>query len=202
MTQAVAYYRSLPRAARWCFWALSGVLAYFVVVEPLVNLYASMSRRAKDQGTRLVSFEQSRRKADDALASVATGIARFGDVAPPGDPDARPDAFGRKVALILTTHGIKDQKTTTRSSALGKGPLLDSLGQGAQVMRYAIEMQFDGTPEQVAAIIADLERTPEVAAVTRVQIRRLDEDRSRTVHATISAETWLLTRKSVKGVTS
>jgi hypothetical protein len=199
VTQAIAYYRSLPRAARWSFWALAGLLAYFAMVEPLVNLYASMNRRAKDQSSLLVGFERSRRKADDAQASVATGVARFGEVAPPGDPDARPDAFSRKVAAVLTTHGIKDQKTTTRSSALGKGPLLESLGQGAQVMRYAIEVQFDGTPEQVAAIIADLEKTPEVAAVTKLQIRRLDEDHSRTVHATISAETWLLSRKSGKG---
>jgi hypothetical protein len=199
VTQAIAYYRSLPRAARWSLWALAGVLAYFAAVEPLVDLYASLNRRVTERSALLVGFDRSRHKADDALASVATGIARFGEVAPPGDPDARPDAFGRKVAAVLTSHGIKDQKTTTRSSALGRGPLLDSLGQGAQVMRYAIEVQFDGTPEQVGAIIADLERTPEVAAVTKVQIRRLDEDRSRTVHATISAETWLLSRKSGRG---
>lgn len=201
MTRAAAYYRSLPRAARWALWGLTGLLLYFVVVEPLVGLYGSMSHRASAEAAMLVSFDQAKRKADEAQASVATGISRFGQVAPPGDPDARPDAFGRKVAQILTTHGIKDQKTTTRSSALAKGPLLDSLGQGAQVVRYAIEMQFDGSPEQVAAIIADLERTEEVAAVTKIQIRRNDEDRSRSVHATISAETWLLSRRA-KGVAS
>jgi hypothetical protein len=196
VTQALAYYRSLPRAARWAFWALAGLLAYFVAVEPLVGLYSKLSHRAGAEAAMLVGFDKSRRQADDALASVATGISRYGEVAPPGDPDARPDAFGRKVAQILTTHGVKDQKTTTRSSTLGKGPLLDSLGQGAQVMRYGIEMQFDATPERVAAIVADLERTAEVAAVTKVQIRRNDDDRSRSVHATISAETWLLSRRS------
>ena len=199
MTQTVAYYRSLPRAARWMLWALAGLVLYFAVIDPLVGLYASISHRASAEAAMLVGFEQSRQTSDDATASVAAGVSRFGEVAGPGDPDGRPDLFGRKVAEILTVHGIKDQKTTTRSSTLGRGPLLDSLGQGSQVMRYAIEMQFDSTPEQVAAIVADLEKTPEVAAVTKVQIRRLDEDRSRTVHATISAETWLLTRKSGRG---
>jgi hypothetical protein len=198
VTQALEYYRTLPRAARWSLIALAFVLAYFVVVEPALDRYNALQGRANKQAAVLVSFRATQQQAEAARAAVATGISRFGEVYPPGEPEARAEAFNRKVAEVLARHDIRNQRTTTRSAPLSRGPLVDSIGQGVLVMRLTNEIQFDGTPEQVSAVVADLEACPEVAGVSRVQVRRSDEERARAVRATIAAETWLLARKAVQ----
>src|SRR5438876_420265 len=65
-----------------------------------------------------------------------------------------------------------------------------------RVERRISEIQFDAAPEVVTEILADLERAPEVSAVSRVEMRRADrEGASRQLHATIAAETWVVARK-------
>lgn len=191
MTRVVEMYRSLPRAGRWAALALAGLVAYFAAVEPAVDLTMSLSARA-DARADAIAEVRSGPKGEDA---VTLGLRRFGRVEGPGDPRERGVAFNRRVLEVLEKHGVRNHTSTMRTAPLGRGPLLTALEPaGQRVDRLIREVKFEGPPETVAAVVADLERSPEVASVPRVQVRKAGTGRS--VQATVDAEAWVLTQRS------
>ena len=69
-------------------------------------------------------------------------------------------------------------------------------GPGNRVDRFILDLTFEATPETAAAVIADLESAEEVAAVGRVQMRRVEAGRgersSGRIRVTLSPEAWIL----------
>ncbi len=190
MSRLADIYRDLPRAGRWGLLALAGLFAYFGVVEPVVDKTGALKARAEAR-TRAIAEVRS----GGAAAAADLGLRQFGVVEPPGDPRERAVAFDRRVLEVLDKHSVAKHTSTTRTVPMTPGPLLTALATANQkVDRRIREIQFEATPETLAAVIADLERTPEVAAVSRVQIRKA-EDGGRMLRATVSAEAWTLVRK-------
>jgi hypothetical protein len=189
-------FSALPRAGRWAVAGSLVLIAYFAAVEPGLETLNRLSVSADKRRLELAAFSTDQRTGDDTAAAVALGISRYGEVAMPGDEETRIDAFNRRIADVLSRHGVKDQKATARRASLPKGPLLSALGAGAAITRHTSDLTFEATPEQISGIIADLEKTPEVAAVSRVQLRRVDEqERARLLRANISVETWFTARR-------
>jgi hypothetical protein len=186
--------RGLPRAARWGLFAGVVILAYFVVVEPIVDSINATNAKAEDREGAL--FALARDPISSQSSEFALLVKKFGTVELPGDPETRPVAFNRRVVEILGKHKIKDS-STTRIMPLGAGPLKDAYGETNRIDRQVREIQFDATPEDIAAVIAELESAPEVAAISRVQLRRGDQQDSaaRLLKATISVEAWVVSRK-------
>jgi hypothetical protein len=196
MSDTTSSFAKVPRSARWAIAGCAIILGYFLIVEPLMDHWTVIAAKADQRSVALAAFESERGSRKDARATVALSISRHGEVAWPGDPGSRMDAFNRRVSEVFTRHNVRDQRTLSRSASLPKGPLLDALGSGSAVTRQTYEISFDATPEQIAGIVADLERSPEIAAVSRVLMRRSEDlDRQRQVRATIAVEAWLLARK-------
>ncbi len=190
MSRAADIYRGLPRAGRWGLCALAGLLAYFAVVEPVVDKTSTLNSRAQSRARAIAEV-----RSGGAAAAADLGLRQFGVVEPPGDPRERAVAFDRRVLEVLDRHTVARHTSTTRTVPMTPGPLLTALATTNQkVDRRIREIQFEATPETLAAVIADLERSPEVAAVSRVQIRKSEEG-GRTLRATVSAEAWTLVRK-------
>lgn len=189
-------YRSLSRAGQWAVLAAIAIVGYFAVVEPAVELFGRWSLKAKETAADLKTFSREEKTGERALGGVALGLSYFGEVAPPGDSESRVEVFNRRIAEVLERHGIRESKTSGRKTSMAKGPLLNSLGTGAAVSREFSDIEFEATPEQVTAIVADLEKVPEVAGVSRVQLRRVDaEGAGRLLRANLSVETWVIQRK-------
>lgn len=188
---------SLPRAAKWALAALVAFAAYFGLVEPVLDAYNRFSVQADNRAAVLASFEAGGDAVRQADESVSIGSRRFGNVEFPGDAETRPVQFNQAVDEILRKHRITGQTSTTRVAQLGAGPLTLKLGKEFRVERIMKDIQFQAEPERVAAVIADLERTPVIAAVTRVQIRQADsrDEGERVVRAVVGVEAWVLTRK-------
>ncbi len=192
-------YRGLPRASQWAVLAGIAVIGYFAVIEPAVELLGRWNLKAKETTADLKAFSREAQTGERALGGVAIGLSYFGEVAPPGDSESRVEVFNRRIAEVLERHGIRESKTSGRKTSMAKGPLLNSLGTGAAVTREFSDLEFEATPEQVTAIVADLERVPEVAGVSRVQLRRVDaEGGSRLLRANVSVETWVIQRKGTR----
>jgi hypothetical protein len=187
--------RALPRATRWGLWAGAIVLSYFVAVEPLLDAINTTNAKAADREGALVAL--ARDPLSSQSSDLVLGVKKFGAVELPGDPETRPVAFNRRVVEILAKHNVKNSSSTTRTMPLGNGPLKDAYGESSRIDRQVREIQFDATPEDIAAVVADLESAPEVAAVSRVQLRRGDQQDSaaRLLKATISVEAWVAGRK-------
>jgi hypothetical protein len=117
-------------------------------------------------------------------------------VLPPGDPRERADAFNRRINEVLKSRGVTDHTGTTRTISLATGPVNTALdASGQRVDRFIRELQFEADPETLASVLADLDRSPEVAAISKVQARKAEEGGGRLLRATVSVEAWVLARK-------
>lgn len=185
-------YRSLPRAARWGLIAVGVIIAYFAAIEPALDRINKVRAKVGTKEAILASYERDQDKLRMAYNEIGAGLTRYGDVSFEfaDRSDARATEFNKTVAAILKKHGVSQSTTTARPATLGTGPLQDAVGQGYRVERLINEYQFEAEPEVVTAVLADLERSPLVSAVSRIQVRKGDAKEGRKVRAVIAAELW------------
>jgi hypothetical protein len=197
VSDVISAFMNLPRAARWGLCAAVGVGAYFLLLEPIVDRVRMLSSASDSKAATLASHAKSSKALEDDAQKVALGVRRFGDVMEPGDPEQRALEFNRAVDEILKKNGVREHTSTTRTTPMGPGPLVARAGAEFRIDRLIKDIQFNSEPEVAAAVIADLERTPVVATVSRLQIREADSrDKSaRQVRVSLAAEAWMLARK-------
>lgn len=196
MSALVARYRSWPRAIRWAFWGGLAVLFYFLVYERVLDLTNRFSSRADIRSAELRTFAGQRIQRQAAESAVVTGVSRYGKVAQPGPAAARSEAFNKLVTKVLEDQGIKDPSVNTKDQPMPAGPLSAVAAADERLERLVSDIKFDGTPEQLAGVIAALEKIPEVAVVSRVQISPGTGDKSeRLLKVAIAAEAWQVQKK-------
>lgn len=188
---------SLPRAARWGLWGALIIVAYFAVIEPAVVATNRLSMRADQREAELAAFEAAQGSITAASNTVKLGVLKHGEVDLPGDAETRPSALNRLVSEMARKHNVTGLATQSQTLPLGPGALATKM-KDMRIDRVLVTMRFDAEPEQVAALIADLERTSIVAGVSRVQITRDPSKSERKVSATIGVEAWIATAKKVR----
>lgn len=196
MSTLLTRFGSLPRSLRWLLGGGTAIAAYFVVVEPAVDYWSRTNIESDSMASVLERSDAERRARAGAEDIIKAGVAKFGQVEFPGDPEVRPVEFNKQISEIIAKHNLKED-ATTRSATLGAGPLAGIVGSDKRIERIVKELQITATPEQIIRLIADLEQLPTVAAVSRVQLRKPSENEreGRKVKADISVETWVVARK-------
>lgn len=193
-----ARWLGMPRALRWAVLAGFGIGAYFGAVEPALGMMARWNSRADVKESDLTKFDNERRSRQEMDDKATLGVSRFGIVEAPGEAGERSQAFNQKVSSILVANGAKKSTTNAREVSLpSNSVLVRDMGPDYTVQRLVSDIQFDGEPEQVAKIIAEMESAPEIASVSRVDIKQIsgETEGGRLVHAMISVEAWQFKKK-------
>jgi len=189
MNALLAWYSGQQRAVKWGVWAAAGLAAYFGLVEPIVEGTLKAGRAADVR-------EASLRKLADAGAdseAEALAIRTFGRLELPADANTRTLKLNQAVTAVLDSHGVRRHTSSTKLTSMEQGPLQAAVPATEQVWRFVREIQFEAAPEVFAAVLADLERSPDVSCVSRVQLRRGGEANrgDRVVRASVAVETWI-----------
>lgn len=201
MSTAAERFRSLPRAVRWLGVFVLLLAGYFLVCEPVIDLTNKVSARADDKAAKLAAAESNVETLSAAYGDVKSGLQRHGPILLPGEPKARSEALNKRINAVLQSHSVRDHTATAKEVSLSPGPLAKAIGETNTVERLVMELQFEASPETVAAVLADLERSPEVSMVSRFQVRRSTpasggkSSGPRTLKATLAVEGWQLVRK-------
>ncbi|MCC6229281.1 MAG: hypothetical protein IT432_08655 [Phycisphaerales bacterium] len=194
-----ARFNSMPRAARWLIAFVAGLGAYFLVIEPALDSTLRMNSSSEQIESHLRGASTSDQGFVSALGQVDSGTQRFGTVNLPVESTAGSEAFNRRIAEILKAHGVRDSTASDREVPVASGPLTQVYApDNMRLDRLVKDLQFESTPDTVARVIADCERAPEIVAVSRVQITKLQSGRgvpAGTVRANITVEAWKLSRK-------
>jgi len=190
MGRLLEFYRGLPRSGKWLVWAAVLLVAYFGVVEPALDATARLVVRGDQLARRLDAARDDAGERGAQLAAVQLGASRFGDVALPGDPNLRPADLDARIDEILDARGVASHTVRSSAGRLSEGPLTRALGQDARVQTIGRDVTFTASPEVVTAVLADLERAPEVARITRVDLSPADDRASRSVQTAIALEAW------------
>lgn len=192
------WWANATNAVRMVVVFLACMALYFVAIEPSLDAYNKIATRADTKRTQIVTASTGGDALKNASTTVGLGVLHYGQVRFPGDPQSTPPEFNRIVSEILDRHEISNRTTSTRTGSLrADSPLAKALSKEEKIDRIIQDVQFDATPEAAFAVIADLEREPIVANISRVQIRK-DAGRggqAGTVRVSMAVEAWVRVRK-------
>ncbi|MCC6321655.1 MAG: hypothetical protein IT438_09515 [Phycisphaerales bacterium] len=204
MSQLLASFSALPRSAKWIVASVVVLVAYFLIIEPVLdrtNRFAGEADALERSLTR--AYEIGSDSSDDGKA-VLSATQVFGRPRLPTDSSLRPESIQRVVDEILDTHNVEDANKRESSATLQDDTLSALKPSEGRFERYIVEVSFDATQETVAHVLADLERSPSVSAISRVRIDRsgfasstgrapdsAETSGPRLVRATIAAESWV-----------
>ncbi len=201
--------RELPRAVRWLIWTGVVLIAYFAIVEPALNWAQDLDAQAE----RLAAVAQGQRRplreANRMLAAMQAGStedlsyalrlaeARLGPVAEPGDEAERATAFDRFVKDLVAAYEIEDVNLRSKApQTLSRQGAADLAPAQYEVKRLVVDLQFTAAPATVTALLRDMESSPLVTAVSKVQITRIPD--TSLVKCTVTPESWIKVRKSTQ----
>jgi hypothetical protein len=202
----VARWVALPRATKWALAALLFIGLYFGAIEPAVVATNKMNIQADNLEKRLADRASVRRSVADAAKLVEQSTAVFGAPLPPASQRDRSAKLERRVNEVFTTHKVQNQRTRYFDPA----PLLQTnataaasplVPQGQRLDKLAVELTFETDVPTLSAILTDLERSPEVTAITRLVVRKTTPATSRNrpsteggvLNVTLAVEAWALT---------
>lgn len=199
MSDTRSKWSQMPRATRWGVMALVGLVLYFGVFEQWLGAIQSLSSKASAKTAELANLSGRAGSIEAAKASMLQGLARYGEGTLPGDAAAGSIALNKRLEAVLQEHSVKGATTTARTASLNAGPL-NPAGSTTRLDRLVAELQFESSPETASAVLAALERVPEVSSVSRVEWRKQGGAKSdRQVRVTMSVEAWIRSAREARG---
>jgi len=192
MANMMQTFASLPRAAKWGLAALAVFAAYFVLVEP--SLDATMNLRNKADQLELALGRANERAAGSSTVSddLKLGAITFGDVSFPVSKGGS-GALNKRISDVFAANGVDSWKSDERRATnLPRDTFSGMLAPNERSKKIVVDLDFQAHPITCAAVLADLERSPEVHSVSRVTLRKADGDGSDALRANYSVETWIL----------
>lgn len=192
------WWANATNAVRMVVAFLVCMVVYFLIIESSLDAYNRIATRADGKQSQIVQASSGGDALKKASTGVGLGVLHYGQVRFPGDPQSTPLEFNRVVTGILDRHQIANRTASTRTGSLrADSPLAKAISKDDKIDRIIQDLQFDATPEAAVAVIADLEREPIVANISRIQIRK-DAGRggqAGTVRVSMAVEAWVRVRK-------
>lgn len=200
MTNLKSRYQSMPRATKWLLWTCVGVMAFFFAVDPILASFANISSSADAKSAMLATYAKNEKALQRADETVRLGVRQFGEVQMPIESELRPLEFNRTVDEVLRTRDVRELTSTTRTAPLRPGPLTGKVPMDFRVDKLMKDIGFVAKPADLAAIIADLERSTLVSTISQLQVRQVESRDSpdQLVRVKLVVECWVLARKGKK----
>ena len=169
------------------------MLVYFIAIEPGLTVYGRLNARATDASAWLKQYATRAAQQTGLASEVAVGRSRYGEVDPPASFEQRTGDMDESIREILEKFTVEHQSITSRYKMLPPNSLSGAVDPGQRVERVFKEIAFDATPEQLAAVLSELEQSPVIVGVSRLDIRR-DRSGRRRVLVTMTVDGWVLAR--------
>lgn len=189
----LARIRALPKAGQWGV-AVAAVLLVWLALE---QWSWSWARSWADQADRI---ERALADSRDLSASVdpvaGAGAELFGPVDPPGGESEGAEAMARAVVDVVKKHSVSQFSFDAQRASTRLGGAQSGFGS-QKLSKVQGELQFEATPAETAKIIAELEASPSIEAVSAVRMQRRENDNRVGVRMTVEA--WVFASRSGAG---
>ena len=194
-------FRQLPRAVQWAGLAAIGIgffLLYDQHVRPITTTWHDHAdEMLKEVGEAARSENRSRQ-----LRAMQEPILGLGAVETPGNEARGSNALNDAVNEVLKRHSVsRDSFNLRGATRLPRNTLSQIIQPNQLVQRITGDFRFDAAPDEAVAIIAELESSPVIEAISSVRITRVSGTRKVTVDLTVEA--WIVSpepRKRMGGV--
>lgn len=184
-------YRGLPKTVRWSIGAAVVAVLFLLWNDHVVRLTDEWDVRAERM---LANVENA---AGDTRRLQSLGVLRpvvlgLGPLEEPGNEATAEKQLNRVINEVLKDQAVSQDSYSYRGpSKLRRGTLSRIIAPGEQVERITGDLRFDATPEIAAKIVAELEASPNIDAISNLRMTRQPGPRKVTVDLTV--ETWIIT---------
>ncbi len=194
-------FRQLPRALQWASLAAIGIglfLLYDQHVRPITTTWHDHAdEMLKEVGEAARSENRSRQ-----LRAMREPILGLGAVETPGNEAQGSNSLNDAVNEVLKRHSVtRDSFNLRGATRLPRNTLSQIIQPNQLVQRITGDFRFDAAPDEAVAIIAELESSPMIEAISSLRITRVSGTRKVTVDLTVEA--WIVSaepRKRMGGV--
>ncbi|MGQ0627968.1 MAG: GspMb/PilO family protein [Phycisphaerales bacterium] len=192
----VTRWRTAPRALKWGLAFLAFIALYFGAIEPAVNSLNELNLKADNLAKDLREKAKVREETAGAARLVEQATGFFGRPTLPETQKDRQARLERRVNQIFSAHKVSGQRTQYRDPSPLSGDTPKALAPaGRRLDKLIVELSFETDTETLAAIVRELESAPEIATISRVQLRRQSGGRNRSneigpLPVTLTAEAW------------
>ena len=195
MLQAiVARYKAMSGIVRFLIWVFvfSGVLLggveYVDAVGQLGGQADLLESRHRERAALRERLDSSKAAFNSAIVAYGTPkLSRTGDVVAELD---------RRVSTVLAAHNaIEKRRSAKDATGLTMGQIsAGGSGNERKLDRVGLEVSFECETSELIAILKDLESSPEISSVGRIEIRKLGEIDKKTgagyLAVTLAPEVW------------
>ena len=183
-------YRQLPRAGRWAVGA-----AVLIVLGLLWRDYVlAQTVRWNEAGDKLVADVAEATGVDVRIKGVDAlqdSIRALGELERPQEESEAEAAITAAINDVLKRHIVSDDSFNYRGPGkLARGTLSNVLRPGQEAQRVTVDLRFDATPEAAIDIIAELEASPRIEAVSSVHLTK--QTSGRKVKVDLTVESWIV----------
>jgi hypothetical protein len=181
-------------------YGVAAVLA-FLVYERVVLDTAARWNVASDKYRDALAAARDLANREDEIRALDDTIETVGAVdAPTGEADTAA-ALGQAVADVLKNHSVsKDSFQTDPIVKLPRADRLRDLFDQGEAQLLTGSLEFESSVEEAVAIIAELETSPEIEAVSSVRLTRLAGQSAgmQKVNVRLKLESWINARPATK----
>jgi hypothetical protein len=191
-------FRSMNRALQWATLAAVGLGLFLLWDRLLSPASASLARQADALQARVNELRRAPVIVRQFKESRRDQVIALGPVATPMSESQGAIELQNAVNEVLKRHNISNQGLSFDMRTRGRLPsgALVTLTDNKRVDRLAGDLKFVASPEDAAAIIAELESSPIVAAINNL---RMTKDAGRKLKVTLSVESWVTSSEQTRG---
>ncbi|MCA9285708.1 MAG: hypothetical protein KDA22_10855 [Phycisphaerales bacterium] len=194
--QLVDRYRAMPRAMQWGVLAIVGLVVFMLVDSTVWRLGRSWGDQADEMQAVLDDTQMKRASLNHELEATVLAHGQVRMPLPEADGAA---ALAKAVNEALTRHHALGAVYDSRASSNMPGDSLRGvIAPGQQPARVAGDVRFKAKPQDVAAIVAELESSPDVESISRLTIEKDQKDMTN-VRVTMTVEAWVIKSKDARG---
>ena len=184
-------YRGLPSTMRWSIAAGVVAVVFLLWNDYIVRMTDEWNQRSEQM---LASVDEAagdtqRLQSLRVLRPVVLGL---GPIDAPADESTAEKRLNTAINEVLRNHTVSQDSYSYRGpNKLRRGTLSRVIAPGKQVERITGDLRFDATPGVAAKIIAELEASPDIDAISSFRMTRQPGPRKVTVDLTVEA--WIVT---------
>ena len=183
-------FRQLPRAAQWALAGVLGMLLFMVYDDHILRVAGNWNRAAEEMMAKVEHAAGGDRRLQ-SLRVLRHAVLGLGTVEAPGREAAAENGLNDVINEVLKGHTVSADSFDYRGpSKMRRGTLSRVLSPGEQVERISGELRFEATPQQAMEIIAELESSRWIDAISTLRMTRLAGPRK--VKVDLTVEAWIV----------
>ena len=182
----------LPRAIQWLAWTALFTIAFLVWDSSIAPISLRWSADADEMLDRLRLVAEPRRM----KRSTQEAIVGHGPVDLPREKATGAIAMTQAVNAVLGRHAISNDDFSRTRSGVVPRTLLPGIARTRQKIEWIkAELRFDASPEEAAAVIAELEWDPAIESINSLRMSKIE---ARKVRVRLTLESWVVAQDGVR----